>query len=158
MEAPFIHPLLEGEVPPCYYSCCCCCCCSYVCHAQGTPPLDSEMGWTKEVWPKTNLINWKTKRVAFFFSAKKYFKICHSLKKKKSRFFVSGLGLTGELRLNCIFLILRNKEYLIFVVEQNIVQKFQYFWRRKKNDFLTILTFFWIFGFLLIFDFFGVFF
>ena len=23
------------------------------------PPLDSEMGWTRELWSKTNLLNWQ---------------------------------------------------------------------------------------------------
>ena len=25
----------------------------------GYPPLDSEMGWTGELWSKTNLLNWQ---------------------------------------------------------------------------------------------------
>ena len=29
-----------------------------LCHAQGTP-LDSETGWTGELWSKTNLLNWQ---------------------------------------------------------------------------------------------------
>ena len=28
-------------------------------HAQGISPLDSERGWTGELWSKTNLLNWK---------------------------------------------------------------------------------------------------
>ena len=31
-----------------------------LCHAHGTPnPLDSETGWTGELWSKTNLLNWQ---------------------------------------------------------------------------------------------------
>ena len=29
-----------------------------LCHAQATP-LDSETGWTRELWLKTNLLNWQ---------------------------------------------------------------------------------------------------
>ena len=36
----------------------------------GDPPLDSETGWTEELWSKTNLLNWKTKRITFFFLQK----------------------------------------------------------------------------------------
>ena len=42
----------KGEVPSCYSYCC-----SSV--TLRVPPLDSEMGWTGELWSKTNLLNWE---------------------------------------------------------------------------------------------------
>ena len=30
-----------------------------LCNAQGTPPLDSETGWTGELWSNTNLLKWQ---------------------------------------------------------------------------------------------------
>ena len=45
----------------------------------GCPPLDSEKGWTGELWQKTNLLNWKkTKGIAKNKEKKK-------LKKKKKK-------------------------------------------------------------------------
>ena len=39
----------------------------------GDPPLDSETGWTGEIWLKTNLLNWQNKKnsIFFFYSRKK---------------------------------------------------------------------------------------
>ena len=40
------------------------------------PPLDSEMGWTGELWPKTNLLKKsKTQSIVFFQQKKQQGKI-----------------------------------------------------------------------------------
>ena len=38
----------------------------------GDPSLGSEMGWTGELWSKTNLLNWQNKEKSIFFGQKIY--------------------------------------------------------------------------------------
>ena len=42
----------KGKVPSCYY---------YYSVTLRVPPLDSDMGWTGELWSKTNYLNWQNK-------------------------------------------------------------------------------------------------
>ena len=44
------------------------------------PPLDSETRWTRELWSKTNLLNWQNSENSIFFKDIGFFKIVTFLK------------------------------------------------------------------------------
>ena len=55
--------------------------CSFICHACANP-LDSETGWTGELWSKTNFLKWQKSYNRIFFGEAKYVRKKFILEKK----------------------------------------------------------------------------
>ena len=55
------------------------------------PPLDSEMGWTGELWSKTYLLNWQKEDNRFFLAVQKIFLKFSDVLREKSDFWDSGI-------------------------------------------------------------------
>ena len=70
----FYYPILYTRTSVCPFVC-------FLCSSVTVrpPPLDSETGWTGELWSKTNLLNWQKYGNSIFFSSfffcKKYVQI-----------------------------------------------------------------------------------
>ena len=107
------------------------------------PPLDSETGWTGELWSKTNLINWQNQGNSIFFSSTIFDHFWQFLK-----FF--GFLLIFEFFLDFLDFFLDFLGFLRFFEIFSDFRIFDHFWQL-----LDFLGFLWTFGFFLDFlDFF----
>ena len=119
------------------------------------PPLKSETGLTGELWSKTNIPSWKTKRVAIIFLHQKY-KFSYIKKNMfSSDFFRNGLDWRGLVELH----IPNIEKRMFFLGEKlNIFSKILYLKKKlfKKN--YVFLLFLWlIFFFVFFLNFFEIF-
>ena len=117
-------------------------------------PLDSETGWTGELWSKTNCLNWQNKEITFFLAKKKIFSfkkidVLRLLEKIFFRFFSSLLGWTEELWSNRVLFFIF--DFLIFYTILNFFKKFLLFFGIFYIYICFLQYFFWILNFWIFF-------